>query len=94
MATSSDAKDIDWDTYTGSDDEELGSIRDARLNQLKQIHNKSQDMAAKGHGTYEEITEEDFLPTVTGSPIVVVHFYKDEFQRCKIMNMHLEKLAQ
>merc|ERR1712098_5057 len=32
-------------------------------------------------------------PKVTGSEMVVCHFYHKNFERCKIMDMHLRKLA-
>jgi hypothetical protein len=37
--------------------------------------------------------EEEFLPNVTKSKFVVVHFYHQDFERCKIVDMHLRKLA-
>jgi len=46
-----------------------------------------------GHGELREITEDDFLREVTGSPLVVVHFFHPEFETCKVMNKHLRELA-
>ena len=46
-----------------------------------------------GHGTYTEIIEEEFLPLVTKSTFVIVHFYHKDFERCKIVDMHLRKIA-
>lgn len=34
------------------------------------------------------------MKEVTGSPLVAVHFYHRDFERCKIMDMHLAKLAK
>ena len=42
---------------------------------------------------YREIVEEEFLKEVCGSVHVVVHFYHDEFIRCKVMDNHLKKVA-
>merc|ERR1719191_856222 len=57
-------------------------------------HKKKQENLAKGHGDYDEIPEEDFLKTVTGSYRSIVHFYHSNFERSKIMDMHLRKLVQ
>ena len=38
--------------------------------------------------------EEEFLKEVCGSEHVVVHFYHQEFIRCKVMDKHLKILAQ
>ena len=46
-----------------------------------------------GHGKYDEITEEEFLPTVTKIQYVVVHFYHKDFERCKIFDMHLKNIS-
>jgi len=47
----------------------------------------------KGHGKYTEIVETEFLPNVTGSKFVVVHFYHKDFERCKIVDHHLRQIA-
>ena len=49
---------------------------------------------ANGHGKYTEIVEEQFLPTVTKTRFVILHFYHKDFERCKIVDMHLEKIAR
>merc|ERR1719263_2469730 len=55
---------------------------------------EAQSWTQKGHGELREITEEDFLKTVTKSHFAVVHFYHREFSRCKIVDMHLDILAK
>lgn len=50
-------------------------------------------MSCKSHGEYREVTEEEFLPAVTGSKKVVCHFYHGDFERCKIMDNHLRIVA-
>ena len=40
-------------------------------------------MSTKGHGSYEDVSEGEFLPAVTGSSHCVVHFYHNEFERCR-----------
>ena len=48
----------------------------------------------KGHGKYTEVTEAEFLPNVTGSKFVICHFYHHDFERCKIVDMHLREIAR
>lgn len=62
-------------------------LRQARLSQLKQAYEEKQQLLAKGHGEYREIAQDEFLKEVTGSPLVAVHFYHNDFERCKIMDM-------
>jgi thioredoxin-like negative regulator of GroEL len=50
-------------------------------------------LRAKGHGEFREIVQDEFLKEVTGSDLVLVHFYHRDFERCKIMDMHLGRLA-
>uniref|UniRef100_M4BNU4 Thioredoxin domain-containing protein n=1 Tax=Hyaloperonospora arabidopsidis (strain Emoy2) TaxID=559515 RepID=M4BNU4_HYAAE len=66
----------------------------ARLKQLKLEFEESQALIVKGHGEYREITQDEFLEEVTSSPLVAVHFYHRDFERCKIMDMHLTRLAR
>ena len=40
-------------------------------------------MSTKGHGSYEDVAEGEFIPAVTGSSHCVVHFYHHEFERCR-----------
>lgn len=51
-------------------------------------------MASAGHGEYRHITEPEFLPEVTGSRLVLCHFYHDGFERCRILDKHLAPLAK
>lgn len=76
------------------DDPELERIRTARLKQLKHEFEEQKMLLAKGHGEFREISQDEFLKEVTGSPMVAVHFYHRDFERCKIMDMHLAKLAR
>ena len=44
-------------------------------------------------GEYREIVESEFLPTVTKHKFAAVHFYHREFERCKIMDQKLQRVA-
>ncbi|CAI5702031.1 unnamed protein product [Peronospora effusa] len=74
-------------------DPELERIRAMRLKELKFEYEETQKLMAKGHGEYREIVQDEFLKEVTSSPLVAVHFYHRDFERCKIMDMHLAKVA-
>jgi len=55
---------------------------------------KRAQMAMKGHGEYQEVSETEFLPAVTGSSHCVCHFYHNEFERCRIVDKHLAVVAR
>mmetsp|Transcript_12324 Transcript_12324/g.22386 ORF Transcript_12324/g.22386 Transcript_12324/m.22386 type:complete len:162 (-) Transcript_12324:163-648(-) len=48
---------------------------------------------AKGHGQYRTISQDEFLPECTCSDYVCIHFFHDEFERCKVMDFHLKRIA-
>ncbi|KAG7396783.1 hypothetical protein PHYBOEH_001812 [Phytophthora boehmeriae] len=98
VAQNKDEEDLDSDDEAMLDeleeDPELDRIRAARLKLLKQEFEEKQTLLAKGHGEFREITQDEFLKEVTSSPLVAVHFYHRDFERCKIMDMHLARLAR
>ena len=82
--------DSDFD----DDDDMLRKLREQRLCEMKQEQKQHLENMANGHGQYTEITEEQFLPTVTKTKFVVVHFFHKDFERCKIMDHHLRSIAR
>ena len=85
-----DDSDSDFD----DDDEVLRGFRAERMKELKAKHEEHAKNMAAGHGQYEEITEEQFLPKVTKSKFIVVHFFHKDFERCKIMDHHLNIISK
>ncbi|KAL8130644.1 hypothetical protein V2J09_019799 [Rumex salicifolius] len=75
------------------DDPELEKLHAERIAALRKEAEKRQILTRQGHGEYREVTEGDFLGEVTGSELVICHFYHKEFYRCKIMDKHLKALA-
>ncbi|KAF8073249.1 PLP3B [Scenedesmus sp. PABB004] len=75
------------------DDPELEALHRDRLAAMRQEAERRAALAAAGHGRYEEITEGEFLETVTKAENVVVHFFHKEFERCRIVDKHLAGLA-
>merc|ERR1711988_393916 len=83
------------DEFDFSDDDEISNkIMEERMAQMREQAGEMNNWKQLGHGELSEITEEEFLKTVTKSQYAVVHFYHKEFPRCKIADQHLEKLAQ
>ncbi|OQR97390.1 thioredoxin [Thraustotheca clavata] len=76
------------------EDAEFLRLRELRLKQLQEQYRVKQENLAKGHGDYREITQDEFLKEVTSSVRVVVHFYHRDFERCKVIDMHLSKIAK
>lgn len=76
------------------DDDSLEAMRAKRRQQMKDAHDKKLKYQGLGHGTYDEIDEEAFLKTVTASERCVVHFYHKQFEKCKVMDMHMRKCAR
>jgi hypothetical protein len=82
------------DDTKNDDDDSLEAMRAKRRQQMKEAHEKRLKYQGLGHGTYDEIEEEAFLKTVTASPRCIVHFYHKNFEKCKIMDMHLRKMPK
>ncbi|CAK83780.1 unnamed protein product (macronuclear) [Paramecium tetraurelia] len=70
--------------------EMLKKMREQRAKELQEAMLKKN----KGFGEYREIVEEEFLPSVTKSEFSVVHFFHRDFERCKIMDKHLQAISQ
>ncbi|KAF2004409.1 thioredoxin-like protein [Amniculicola lignicola CBS 123094] len=76
------------------DDDELDAFREQRLQQLHAEYDKARRLRENNHGTYVEVKDEKALMDITTSTkLCVVHFFKPDFNRCRIMDGHLESLA-
>ena len=92
-----DNDEYDSDDYDFDDDEDdpvLAAIRQKRIAELKRQQLAVKENKSKGHGEYRVITQDEFLPECTGSKWVVVHFFHNDFERCKIMDHHLKIIAK
>ncbi|KAH9872608.1 hypothetical protein J1614_005001 [Plenodomus biglobosus] len=88
--------DSDEDALIASleDDSELDAFRERRIQQLHEEYGRAQELKASEHGRYTEIKDEKALMDITTSTkLCVVHFFKPDFNRCRIMDTHLESLA-
>lgn len=76
------------------DDPELERLHGERLEKLKECREKRAVMERNGHGTYENVSEASFLDISTSTDKVVAHFWHPDFERCKIMDKHLDVLSK
>jgi len=90
-ATRDDDSDEDALIASLEDDSSLDAFREQRLQQLHAEFDKARRLKANEHGTYTEIKDEKALMDITTSTkLCVVHFFKPDFNRCRIMDTHLE----
>ena len=72
-------------------DTELDAFREQRMESLQREWRKQKEYNASGHGSYVEIKDEKQLMDITTSTkYCIVHFWKPDFSRCRIMDSHLE----
>jgi hypothetical protein len=73
------------------EDSDLDAFREQRLQQLHAEFDRARQLRASDHGTYTEIKDEKALLDITTSTkLCVVHFFKPDFNRCRVMDTHLE----
>ncbi|KAI4236018.1 MAG: hypothetical protein L6R40_006264 [Gallowayella cf. fulva] len=77
------------------DDPAFESFREQRLQQLHEEFARAKHLRNQEHGKYTEIRDEKALMDIvnTDADLCVVHFFKSDFNRCGIMDGHLERLA-
>jgi thioredoxin-like negative regulator of GroEL len=72
----------------------LDTFREQRIQQLHSEFTRAKAQKNQGFGNYTEIKEEKVLIDLTTEvKYAVVHFAKDDFARCVVMDGHLETLA-
>ncbi|KAF4626312.1 hypothetical protein G7Y89_g11848 [Cudoniella acicularis] len=72
----------------------LDAFREQRIQQLHSEFTRAKSQKNQGFGHYTEIKEEKALMDLTTEvKYAVVHFAKDDFARCGVMDDHLETLA-
>ena len=69
----------------------LDAFREQRIQQLHSEFTRAKAQKNEGFGNYTEIKEEKALMDLTTSvKYAIVHFAKDDFARCGVMDGHLE----
>ncbi|KAG2211884.1 hypothetical protein INT47_004571, partial [Mucor saturninus] len=77
------------------EDNDVASMRERRIKEIQDELKRRHGRAENNHGLYTDITKEkEFMDITTSEKYVVGHFYHKDFRRCKIMDTHLETLAQ
>lgn len=75
-------------------DPSLAHLRESRIQQLSSELKKSKQLRSEGFGSYDQVKDEKrLMETTTSTKYCVVHFYKPDFNRCRIMDGHLSALA-
>ncbi|XP_034651057.1 thioredoxin domain-containing protein 9-like isoform X1 [Drosophila subobscura] len=86
--------DQQLDHLDNLDCDDLKVLREQRLREMRELNNKKQEWLKCGHGTYTELAgEKEFFETSKKSNNIVLHFYCDGNERCRIVDMHLKILA-
>jgi hypothetical protein len=86
--------EFDDDFFDDDSEKIMRNLKEQRLAQMKEEYEEKQSNRTKGHGTYMEIVESEFLPIVTKTRFVTVAFFHKDFERCKIVDMHMQKIAR
>lgn len=76
------------------EDEDLDQLHAQRIKEMKAEAMRRQEQARKGHGSYTEVEEKNFLETVTTTKHVVCHFFHEDFIRCKVVDKHLNNVCR
>ena len=66
------------------DEDDMESLRQQRILQMKKAAQKKKEWLTKGHGEYNEIaTEKEFFAEMKGEERMICHFYRDNWP-CKV----------
>lgn len=95
MADELDELEAEFDELMDDESEKImRNYREMKIAQAQFEYQEQQENMTQGHGTYVEIVESEFLPVVTKSRFAVVAFFHKDFERCKIVDMHLFKICK
>ncbi|KAI9280815.1 thioredoxin-like protein [Sporodiniella umbellata] len=77
------------------EDSEIATLREQRIKEIQDELARRETLEEYQHGIYSDILKEkEFMDITVKDKYVVGHFYHPDFRRCKIMDTHLEKLAE
>ncbi|XP_060522927.1 thioredoxin domain-containing protein 9 [Cylas formicarius] len=73
---------------------DLEELRKNRIKEFQKLEEKKKEWLQNEHGKYEELSEEkSFFDVIKRSENIVLHFYRDSSERCRIVDKHLQILA-
>lgn len=91
LDNAADSDDEDALIASLEDSPAVDAFREQRLQQLHSEFLRAKAQKSSGFGAYTEMKEEKALMDVTTEvKYAVVHFAKDDFARCRVMDGHLE----
>ena len=94
-AAAGDDSEEDPDFAMDAEEEKMmRAMAEDRIQAARAEYQETREKITQGNGTYREIVEQEFLPTVTKTDYVVCAFFHKDFERCKIVDMHLEKICK
>jgi len=92
--------DSELDKLDKLDEDDIEQIRRKRILEMQKFQKEKEVWRANSHGQYTELTassegggEKVFFECCKKSKRVVIHFYKQSTERCKIFDKHLAILA-
>lgn len=89
-STLDDEDDLIAQLEEDDNDAALDAFREQRIQQLHKELTRAKDQRTDGFGNYDEIKDEkELMDLTTKSRYVIVHFAKDDFTRCRVMDGHL-----
>ena len=89
-------KDDSEDEFGDIDSEEeriMNHQITSRMADQEKTREKEKVRLSRKYGEVRDIVETEFLDIMIKNDKVVCHFYHDQFERCKIMDKHIRKIA-
>ncbi|XP_065163112.1 thioredoxin domain-containing protein 9 [Atheta coriaria] len=76
------------------DASDFEALRQKRIKEMKDREVKLREWKQNGHGSYDELPEEkQFFEVIKKSERVIIHFYTNSNERCRIVDKHFKILA-
>lgn len=80
--------ELDDEFFDEESEKILSRMRVEKFDEFN-TRNAKVEQKRSGVGEYIDIKEDEFLSSVTANKFSVVHFYHNDFERCKIIDKHL-----
>lgn len=89
-STLDDEDDLIAQLEEDENDAALDAFREQRIQQLHKELTRAKEQRTDGFGSYDEIKDEkELMELTTKCRFAIVHFAKDDFARCGVMDGHL-----
>jgi hypothetical protein len=75
-------------------EDDYETLRKKRMEAMKANHKRNLELKANGHGEYSELFDtKEFFKAAKASKMFICHFYRESTWRCRVVDMHLQNLA-